>query len=427
SLLAINASLADSLGIIEAVQTELRDSLDAVASLTFDIFDQVDADPAFADYHQAIDPLFKQVNGLATSNDGLISQQKNLYVEIRSNLPGKIEAVQARLADTGNSLQALSLQVDSLVAGISDEALEQVSVGRYVVVLATALILLLCMVVSWLVVRSVRRPIHRLNRYMKQVGNGDFSARVGSYARDEIGEIFQSTEQLVGNIRDMIARIADLNRDINAISTDTTEATQSMRLRSNAQSEDLNSVAAAVTEMSASVRDVAGNTRQAADEMVHSEALAHDIETAVLAAVAANEKLTGSMQSATGVIETLDSDVASIEQILDVIRNITEQTNLLALNAAIEAARAGEQGRGFAVVADEVRTLASRTQTYTLEIGEKIDRVMAGSRDAVASISTSVRDANDISDRVGHVQQAFNEYLTCIARVSELNEQVSVA
>lgn len=427
SLLAINASLADSLEVIESVQADLRDSLDAVATLTFDIFDQVDADPAFADYNDAIDPLFDQVNSLATANDGLIARQTNLFVDIRSELPGKIEAVQASLANTGGSLQALSQQVDTAVTGISDAALDQVTIGRYIVIVATIVILVLCLAVSWVVVRSVRRPIHRLSQYMKQVGNGDFSARVGNYPSDEIGEIFQSTEQLVGKIREMIARIADLNRDINAISTDTAEATKSVRSRLNHQSEDLNSVAAAVTEMAASVREVAQNTRQAADEMVNSEERARDIETAVNAAVNSNEKLTGSMQKATGVIETLDGEVAGIDQILDVIRNITEQTNLLALNAAIEAARAGEQGRGFAVVADEVRTLASRTQTYTQEIAEKIDSVMAGSREAVASISTSVKDANDISGRVGHVQEAFNDYLSYIARVSELNEQVSVA
>lgn len=427
SLLAINASLADSLDVIESVQADLRDSLDAVATLTFDIFDQVDADPAFADYNDAIDPLFDEVNSLATANDGLIARQTNLFVDIRSGLPGKIESVQARLAETGGNLQALSQQVDTAVTGISDSALEQVTVGRYIVILATVVILLLCLAVSWVVVRSVRRPIHRLSQYMKQVGNGDFSARVGDYPRDEIGEIFQSTEQLVGKIREMIGRIADLNRDINTISTDSAEATKSVRARLNTQSDDLNSVAAAVTEMAASVRDVAQNTRQAADEMANSEERAHDIESAVSAAVASNEKLTASMQEATGVIETLDGEVAGIEQILDVIRNITEQTNLLALNAAIEAARAGEQGRGFAVVADEVRTLASRTQTYTQEIAEKIDRVMAGSRGAVASISTSVKDAGDISGRVAHVQEAFNDYLSYIARVSELNEQVSVA
>jgi methyl-accepting chemotaxis protein len=426
SLLAISASLADSLSVIESVQTELRDSLDNVARLTFDIFDQVDADPAFKEYHAGIKPLFSQLGDLTTSNDGLIAQQKNLYVEIRSTLYSKIESVQSSLSEAGSQLQTVSMQVDSAVLGISNDALEQVAVGRNIVILATGLILLLCLLVSWIVVRSVRRPIHRLNQYMKQVGNGDFSVNVGRYAQDEIGEIFHSTEQLVHNIRDMIVRIAELNKEINAISIDSVTATNAVRTRLNDQSRDLSLVATAITQMSTSVCEVAQNTREAADEVTQSEERAHDIESAIKVAVASTKQLTESMQSAADVIETLDGEVNGIEQILDVIRHIAEQTNLLALNAAIEAARAGEQGRGFAVVADEVRTLASRTQASTEEIRVKVDTVMAGSRNAVGSISTSVSNANEISDRVGSLQEAFNDYLTYIARISQLNGQVSV-
>jgi methyl-accepting chemotaxis protein len=427
SLLAINASLADSLEVIESVQTELRDTLDSFARLTFDIFDQVDADPAFAEYNEGIKPLFAQLGSLATSNDGLIAQQKNLYIEIRSTLPAKIEEVQIALAQAGEELQAVSMQVDSAVVGISNDALEQVAVGRNIVILATGLILLLCLLVTWIVVRSVRRPINRLNQYMKQVGSGDFSIGVGHYAQDEIGEIFQSTEQLVHNVRDMIARIAELNREISTISIDSAEATREVRTRLNDQSQSLSVVATAITQMSASVREVAQNTREVSDEVTQSEARAHDIETSVSEAVKSAGQLTESMQSATEVIEALDGEVVGIEQILDVIRNIADQTNLLALNAAIEAARAGEQGRGFAVVADEVRTLASRTQTSTEEIRQKVDTVMTGSRDAVESIATSVNNASEIASRVNSISESFKDYLTYIARVNQLNGQVAVA
>ncbi|WP_036197639.1 methyl-accepting chemotaxis protein [Marinobacter sp. HL-58] len=426
-LLAVNASLADSLGVINDVQTDLRDTLDGVARLAFDILDQVDADPAFADYHEEMEPLFDEVESLTTSNDGLIAQQKNLFAEIRSVLPERVEGVQATLAETGGGFQELSKQVDEAVVGISDQALEQTDVGLRIVVVVTGLILLLCLIVSWLVVRSVRRPIHRLNQYMKQVGSGDFSGEVGHYARDEIGEIARSTEQLVHNIKAMIARIAELNRDINTISRDSAEATKSVRSRLNDQSQELMSVATAATQMTANVKEVAQNTREADDEVKHSETQAHDIETAVNTAVSANNALREAMQSASQVIETLDREVVGIEQILDVIRGIAEQTNLLALNAAIEAARAGEQGRGFAVVADEVRTLASRTQSSTEEIRQKVDSVMAGSRNAVDSISSSVENAGDISDRVDHIHQAFQEYLNRITRISELNTQVSAS
>lgn len=427
ALLALNLSLADSLDVIEYLQTELRDNLDSVARLAFDIMDQQDADPAFADYYAAMEPLFEQLNGLVASNEGLIAQQKNLFVEIRNVLPDKIKEVQDSLASTGKAFQTFSNRVNDTVVDLSDEAMAQAAIGRDVVVSATALILALCFFISWLVVRGVRRPIRRLSQYMAQVGNGDFTAVVGHYARDEIGQIFQSTEQLVNNIRKMIADIAQLNQTINAISADTAESTEQVRIRLNDQSQDLNSIATATSEMSASVREVAQHTRQAAHEVAQSEQRAHDIEAAINASVESTRQLSSSMQTAVGVIEHLDAEVASIDQILDVIRKIADQTNLLALNAAIEAARAGEQGRGFAVVADEVRTLASRTQSSTEDIRSKIETIMTGSRNAVDSISTSVEGANELSERVNHVHDAFDDYLTYITRVNELNSQVSAA
>lgn len=426
ALLAISVSLADSLEVIETAQSELRDNLDSVARLTFDILDQQDADPAFADYYAAMSPLFDQIGTLAVSNDGLIAQQKVLFEEIRSVLPAKITEVQARLANVSADFLTVSEHVDAAVAAAGGAARERNDAGRHIVIAATGLILFLCLLTSWLVVRSVRRPIQRLSAYMKRVGNGDFTAEPGRYSGDEIGQIFRSTEELVSNIRDMIARIADLNRDINAISSDTAEATNAVRTRLNDQSDDFASVATAVAQMSASVREVAQNTRQASDEVVQSEERAHDIETAINAAVTSNDELSASMKSAVSVIESLDAEVGRIEEILDVIRSIAEQTNLLALNAAIEAARAGEQGRGFAVVADEVRTLASRTQASTQDIRARIETVMVGSREAVHSITASVDKASDTSRRVNHVQKAFNQYLTYIARISELNTQVSV-
>lgn len=123
SLLAINASLADSLEIVEAVQADLRDSLDGVARLAFAVLDQKAADPAFARYYEEMEPLFDEVERLTTSNEGLIAQQKNLFVEIRSVLPSRVDAVQSSLAEAGRGLQTVSRQVDEAVVGISDRAL----------------------------------------------------------------------------------------------------------------------------------------------------------------------------------------------------------------------------------------------------------------------------------------------------------------
>ena len=153
----------------------------------------------------------------------------------------------------------------------------------------------------------------------------------------------------------------------------------------------------------------------------------HEIEQSIEATVTSSDKLTDTMRSAAQVITRLNEDVLSIEDILEVIQKIAEQTNLLALNAAIEAARAGEQGRGFAVVADEVRTLASRTQQSTQEIREKIDRVMTGSTDAVNSIQASEHNVAEVSGRAQRIHEMFEGYLQSVTRLSELNLQVSAS
>ena len=193
------------------------------------------------------------------------------------------------------------------------------------------------------------------------------------------------------------------------------------------QQHEIDQVATAMNEMAATVQEVARNTANAS-EAAHGAAMAADKGKVVISeSVEAIEALASEVGRAAEVIHRLEADTTSITKILEVISGIAEQTNLLALNAAIEAARAGEQGRGFAVVADEVRTLASRTQTSTKEIQQMIEKLQRGAKEAVAVMESSQEKAKGGVRHAGNAGQSLEEIVAAVGIISDMNAQVATA
>lgn len=193
------------------------------------------------------------------------------------------------------------------------------------------------------------------------------------------------------------------------------------------QKENTEQVATAMTEMTATVAEVANNASQAAESASEADQQANAGNQVVSEAVDAINALANEINQASQVIAQLETDVGDIGSILDVIRNVSEQTNLLALNAAIEAARAGEHGRGFAVVADEVRTLASRTQTTTDEIQNMIEKLQSGAKRAVKAMETSQEIAGKSVEEASASGQALTAITTAISTINDMNLQISTA
>lgn len=288
---------------------------------------------------------------------------------------------------TGIYIDDIDTQVAQFKAQREAQLYEQTlsAVGLSVVGLVLTII-----VVSVLVSRGVA-PLHHVVDSLKAVaaGGGDLTARLKVESRDEVGEVAQAFNAFMDKLHPLVVDLRASAQDVQSAAADldgqTTQSSQQM----NSHCMETDKVVAAVTEMSATAREVANNTNATAQAIDSANHQILDAQKEVNLAIEGIGDLVNEVNLTSDAIQELSQKTEQITKVLNVIGDIAEQTNLLALNAAIEAARAGEQGRGFAVVADEVRSLASRTQNSTQEIGEMLQSLHQGVSKAVSSMALS--------------------------------------
>ncbi|WP_153740883.1 methyl-accepting chemotaxis protein [Marinobacter nauticus] len=310
--------------------------------------------------------------------------------------------------------------VNEITALLSDEvtstATRQTVVGIVVVVLAIAVLVLL--------VRSVTRPLDEIRKRMRNLASaeGDLTRELDIDTHAELIDLASGFNAFLARLREMINDLKDVNAqvrgqasDVGAIARDTDEQTAR-------QHQDIDSVVTAMNEMSAAAGEVAGFAGEAADNARAARDGIKFTQDTLGTALRGVDALAGDMDQASSAIGHVAQRSEEINRILEVIRGIAEQTNLLALNAAIEAARAGEQGRGFAVVADEVRTLASRTRESTDEISGMIERLKGDVDGAVTVIGTGVERA---TSAVEGTREASHSLATVVERIATIVEHVT--
>lgn len=293
-----------------------------------------------------------------------------------------------------------------------------------------ALVLMLTMALGiFLFLRRALRPINNVVQVLNNVAQGDFSNEikiVGS-AKDEVGQILTALKHMQERLsetlkqtRDTANALASSSRLMSELAFKTTDAV------SRQQSES-DQVVTAMNEMTSTVMDVARNSAGAAQSAREADGEASKGRSVVNKSIAAIQNLAAEVEHGAQAIHELESESTNIGAVLDVIRDIADQTNLLALNAAIEAARAGEQGRGFAVVADEVRTLASRTAESTAEIQQMIERLQAGAKNAVNVMESSRHQAQNSVDQAAEAGKALEIIANMVTAITDMNVQIASA
>ncbi|MDR6678188.1 methyl-accepting chemotaxis protein [Pseudomonas oryzihabitans] len=302
------------------------------------------------------------------------------------------------------------------------KAYAPVTQARNLAIVATVVAVIVMVLLLGLLIRGLLRPLRDLGRAMEDIaqGEGDLTRRLPVETRDEFGLLAQAFNQFVARIHTSIRDVAQSTGQLNQGTRRVLEASQSSMQQSDVQSQRTTSVAAAINEMGAATQEIARNAAHASGEARSARQQGEEGRRVLDEAMTAMQALSAKIGTSCEHIEALNGKTANIGQILDVIRGISEQTNLLALNAAIEAARAGEAGRGFAVVADEVRSLASRTQSSAQQIQQMIEELQNGSRDAVALMQESQRQS---THSMQVAQQAGSSLGSVTERIGEIDGQ----
>ncbi|MCP4264533.1 MAG: methyl-accepting chemotaxis protein [Candidatus Brocadiaceae bacterium] len=293
------------------------------------------------------------------------------------------------------------------------------------IVFCTALVVLILLLLNYIVIK----PLEKISEAVADIahGEGDLTKRISVTSRDEVGVLaklfnifLEKLHSLIADISQKSKRMEDATSEVSVVTTNVIQAIDS-------QNAETDQIATAVTEMEATSASMADNAIAAATASSEAYEYGESVRDTVKIAIESVESLNAEIDTSCAVIFQLQENVENITAVLDVIRGIAEQTNLLALNAAIEAARAGEQGRGFAVVADEVRTLASRTQDSTQEIQEMINRLQEGARAAVDTMTGSKVNSQKTLEQNSEVGTAIDRITQAQETIDKMNTQIASA
>ncbi len=381
-------------GEAQALAAELRDAL---------------SDPGYAAVLGEVVVNVDSFNERLKEYAEQLQQQKQVYLQLVAQIEQLLGQVEQALGAQRQAMQAAQQASSTLI------------------LLAAALALLVGLGAALVISLAIVRPLKRVIGLAERIAAGDLSARIEIDRRDEIGQLLGAMQAMAGNLREMVGRLQGGVTQLSSSAQSLSTVTEQTRQGVNGQKLETDQVATAMSQMTATVHEVARNAEAAAASTEQADRRVDSGSQVVRQTLQRIDQLAGAMDATTASIQRLSQDTQRIDAVLEVIKNVAEQTNLLALNAAIEAARAGEQGRGFAVVADEVRALAKRTQQSIAEIEALIAALREGSRRAVADMAQSASLVSQTVEGANQTEGALTAIAEAVARIFEMNQQIAAA
>ncbi len=390
---------------------------------------------------KAMDKAMGDLNQL--TRDGTKAQLESLEKQRKAYLEALAQVME--LAETGRVVQgeafvhqtlqprflALSKSVEALVASNTDrveasgaQQMDTIRKARWAMIALGAAAIVAGALFAWWMVRSLTRPLAAAVSVAQRISEGSLDSRIEVTSRDEVGMLLQALAKMQEELRGMIGDVAQSAAEVSHSASVLASGAGDSISRAQMRTEATSSTAAAIEEMTVSIGQVAEHAQEAAAIADKSSALAREGEAIVRAASSEMNSIAESVRHGSELVETLNRRSAEISTIVKVIKDIADQTNLLALNAAIEAARAGEQGRGFAVVADEVRKLAERTGSATSEIGSMIEAIQRETSSVVETMQAGgdkVVQGVKLADEAAEALEKINaQTLEAVASVNAI-------
>ncbi len=372
----------------------------------------------------------RQLTRLLPDQGARLSQFEQAVLAYRD----AVTQVKAANADIALARKEMTEQGYDIVK--NSEALYQIQLDRRdsesasaqsLQLIATLLALLVGVLAAVLITRQITRPLRQTLDVVERIAAGDLTHDLHVTRRDEMGVLQQGIQRMGATLRDLISGIRDGVTQIASAAEELSAVTEQTSAGANNQKVETDQVATAMHEMATTVQEVARNAEQASAAATDADSQARAGDQVVAQAIAQIEKLAGEVVRSTEAMAQLQQESQKIGSVMDVIKSVAEQTNLLALNAAIEAARAGEAGRGFAVVADEVRGLAQRTQKSTEEIEELVAGLQSGTQQ-VANVMLGSRSLTDSSVELTRKAGASLESITrVVSDIQSMNQQIAAA